>query len=79
MIVGIGRGVLIGGRDGQPDGRREMLCMVSWLTVAPISMPSMGRTYRNVPTKMTMARKFNSALYNRLPLHDGPVPDQFLL
>jgi hypothetical protein len=79
MIVGIGRGVVIGTRDGQPDGRREMLCMVSWLTVAPISMPSMGRTYRNVPTKMMMARKFNSALYNGLPLQDGLVPDQLLI
>ncbi|MGE5465436.1 MAG: hypothetical protein ACM3PB_00890 [Betaproteobacteria bacterium] len=79
MIVGIGLGVDIGAKDGQPDGSREMLCKVRWLTVAPRSMSAMGRTYRNMPTKQIMARKFNSALYNGLPLQDGPVPDQLLL
>ncbi len=79
MIVGTGRGVVIGARDGQPDGSREMLCMVRWPMLAPRSMSAMGRTYRNVPTKQTIARKLNSALYNGLPLQDGPGPDQLIL
>lgn len=79
MIVGTGLGVAIGAKDGQPEGRREMLCMVNWLMVAPRSMSAIGRMYRNVPTKQMMARKLNSALYNGLPLQDGPVPDQLIL
>jgi hypothetical protein len=79
IIGGTGRGVLIGAKDGQPDGSKEMLCMVSWLMLAPMSMSAMGSTYRNRPTKEMMARKFNSALYIGLPLQDGPVPDQLIL
>jgi hypothetical protein len=79
MIVGIGRGVVIGAMDGHPDGSREMLFMVMWLMLAPRSTSAIGRMYRNVPTKQIMARKLNSALYNGLPLQDGPVPDQLLI
>lgn len=79
MIVGIGRSVGIGPRDGQPDGSREMLCMVSWLMLEPRSTSAIGRTYRNVVTKQMMARKLNSALYIRLPQQNGPAPGLLIL
>ena len=75
MSVGTGRGVVM----GQPDGSSAMLCMVSWLRLAPRLMPAVGRMYRTMPIKQMMAIKLNSALSNGLPLQDGPLPDQLLL
>jgi hypothetical protein len=78
ISVGTGRGVVIG-PSGQPDGSRAMLCMVSWLMLAPTSTSAMGNMYRTLPTKHMMARKYNSALSIGLTLQDGQVPDQLLI
>jgi hypothetical protein len=76
--VGMGRGVGIGS-SGKPVGSREMLCRVRSLMPAPTSTLAMGSTYRIIPIKMTIAKKFSSALSIGLPLQDGPVPDQLIL
>ncbi len=67
MIVGTGRGVVIGSREGssvgQPVGNRAMLRAVRSLIPALTSISAMGRTYIKMPTKQMMAIKFSSALY----------------
>jgi hypothetical protein len=78
MIVGTGRGVVIGS-SGKPVGSRDMLCRVRWLMLAPTSTLAMGRTYMIVAIKMMIAKKFSSALFIGLPLQDGPVSDQLII
>jgi hypothetical protein len=40
---------------------------------------AMGRTYKTVPIKIMIAKKFSSDLSIELPLQDGLVPDQLIL
>ena len=79
ISVGTGRGVVIGSKDGQPDGSKARLRVVRWLTQVPRSTSAMGRTYAIMPIKQIKARKFNRALSIRHPQQDGPGPGQLLL
>jgi hypothetical protein len=80
IIVGTGRGVVIGPPMAcKPAGSSDMLCMVRWLMVAPMSMSYMGMTYTIAPTKHIRAKKFNRALSIGLPRLYGQVPDHLFV